>query len=121
MFLVLMGGNFFLYRFSTDSLNTYGSTLGITIGSALWATVLLGAMWFRNGWARYVLGTLVCLAILWYSGVILVLRGETVVPMPNATRAVVEGLLCYAVALIPLGASHALRDFLGPRSGGRRS
>jgi hypothetical protein len=90
----------------------------MTFGCVLWTTVLLAAMWMRLSWARYALIALICVAILGFGGLMLFLKSESIVPLPSATRAVAVGLMLYAVALVPLGASHALRHFLGPRMGG---
>ena len=119
-FLLLLGGQYFFYRFSTDSLNTYKISLGMTFGSALWTAVLVGAMWMRNDWARYVLIVLTCLAIVGFGGVMLMLKKDSIIELPTATRAVVSGLLLYTLALVPLGASHSLRNYLGPRTAGGR-
>jgi hypothetical protein len=119
IFLLLVGAHWFVYRLSTDSLNTYRVSLGLTFGCALWSIVLLAAMWLRHAWARYVLGALICAAIIGFGALILLLRSESVAPMPAATRDAVGGILLYMAALVPLGASHALRDFLSPRSGSR--
>jgi len=119
-FLLLMAAEYFFLRFCRDSMNTYlAISWGMTFGCTLWTTVLLGAMWMRYGWARYVLVTLICLAIIGFGAIILVMRSESVAPLTTATRAVVIGMFFYAMALIPLGASHALRHFLGPRTGSR--
>jgi len=100
-------------------MNTYPISRGMTFGCTLWTTVLLGAIWLRYAWARYVLAALICVAIIGYGTIILILRSESVAPLPTATRAVVSGMFLYALALVPLGASHALRHFLGPRMGSR--
>ena len=119
MFFLLTVAHLFLYRFSTDSLNTYPVSQGMTFGVALWSTVLLGAMWMRLGWARYVLGALICVAIVAFTWLILRLRSESVTPVSAATGSAAAGILLYIATLVPLGASHALRDFLGPRTGSR--
>jgi hypothetical protein len=118
-FFLLTAAHVFLYRFSTDIMNTYKVSQGMTFGVALWSTVLLGAMWMRYGWARYALGALICVSIVGFAGLILMLRSESIAPMPTATRAAVGGILFYMAALVPLGASHTLRDFLGPRTTSR--
>jgi len=77
-------------------------------------------MWMRNDWARYVLIVLTCLAIVGFGGVMLMLKKDSIIELPTATRAVVSGLLLYTLALVPLGASHSLRNYLGPRTAGGR-
>jgi hypothetical protein len=120
VFLILMAGQWYFYRFSMDSMNTYAVSKGMTFGCALWSTVLLGAMWLRYGWARYFLIVLLCLAIIGFGAVALLLKSEMLSPIPGPTRSVIFGLLLYTLALVPLGASHDLRNYLGPRTAGGR-
>ena len=119
-FLLLLGGQYFFYRFSTDSVNSYAVSRGMTFGCALWTVVLVGAMWMRYGWARYILGALSCLAIVGFVAVALMLKSDLLIPMPSAMRAVTIGVAFYVVGLIPLGASQDLRNYLGPRTAGGR-
>ncbi len=117
VFLLLMAGQWFFYRFSTDSMNTYPISQGMTFGCTLWSVVLLGAMWLRYGWARYALIVLLCLAIVGFGAVALLLKSEMLSPIPGTLRLAIFGLLLYALALVPLGASADLRNYLGPRTG----
>jgi len=118
--LLTTGAHYYFYRFSVDRLNTYPIAQGITFGCVLWTTVVWGAMWLRYNWARYLMVALLCLAIISFSWIALLIRGESMNPLPELTRLVVYGLMLYAVALIPLGASHALRSYLAPRTAGDR-
>jgi hypothetical protein len=119
MFFLLTGAHWFLYRFSTDTFNIYRVSEGMTFGCALWSTVLLGAMWMRLGWARYVLGALICVSIFAFMVLMLMLWSDSVAPIQTAIRAAVGGILLYIATLVPLGTSHALRDFLSPRTNSR--
>ncbi|HEY3901583.1 MAG TPA: hypothetical protein VGM54_23430 [Chthoniobacter sp.] len=119
VFFLLTVAHFFFYRFSTDSLNTYKVSEGMTFGCALWSTVLLVAMWMRLGWARYVLGALICVSIFGFGALVLVLRSESIASMPTAMWTAAAGILFYIAALVPLGTAHTLRDFLSPRTGSR--
>jgi hypothetical protein len=44
------------------------------------------------------------------------LKSDSIVPLPTAMHAVLGGMLLYTAALVPLGATQTLRDYLGPRS-----
>jgi len=118
--LLITGAHYYFYRFSIDRMNTYPIAQGITFGCVLWTTVVWGAMWLRYNWARYLMVAVVTLAIISYSWIALLVRGESMNPLPELTRLVVYGLMLYAVALIPLGASRALRSYLAPRTAGDR-
>ena len=118
--LLLTGAHYYFYRFSIDRLNTYPVAQGLTFSCVLWTTVVLGAMWLRHGWARYLLIALICLGIVSFSWIMLLLRGESLNPLPELTRVVVYGLLLYTAALVPLGASRALRAYVAPRTAGDR-
>ena len=118
--LLLTGAHYYFYRFSIDRLNTYPIAQGLTFGCVLWTTVIWGAMWLRHTWARYVMIALLCLGILGFSSIALLLRGESINPLPELTRVVIYGLMLYTVALVPLSASRALRSYLAPRTAGDR-
>jgi len=118
--LLLTGAHYYFIRFSIDRLNTYPITQGLTFGCVLWTTVIWGAMWLRYPWARYVMIALLCLGIISFSWIALLLRSESINSLPELTRLVVYGLMLYTVALIPLGASRALRSYSAPRTAGDR-
>jgi len=92
----------------------------LTFGCVLWTTVILGAMWLRHGWARYLMIALLCLGIVCFSWITMLLRGESINPLPELTRLAVYGLLLYTAALVPLSASRALRAYVAPRTAGER-
>jgi len=117
-FIILTGAHYFFYRFSADPLNTFALTRGLTFGCVLWTTVLLGVVWMRHAWGRYVLITLICLAIVVFGLVALMLNNQSVDPIPGPVRMVIGGLVLYTAALVPLGASSALRRYLAPRTAG---
>jgi hypothetical protein len=119
-FLLITGAHYYFYRFSIDRLNTYAISQGLTFGFVLWTTVVLGATWLRHGWARYLLIALLCLGIVSYSAIALLLQSESIDALPEMKRQVIYGLLLYTAALVPLGASHALRAYLAPRTAGER-
>ncbi len=116
--VLTMAAQYFFYKFSTDKMNVYPISLGITAGCAIWTTVLLVCMWLRFGWARYILIVMLCLAILFFAGILLLLKSESILPVPTATKAGLLGLVLYVIALIPLSVSQELREFLGPKSAG---
>jgi hypothetical protein len=118
--LLLSGAHYFFYRFSINRLNTSSITPGLTFGCVLWTTVIWGAMWLRNGWARYVMIALICLGIFSYGWIAMVVREESIDPLPELTRMVVYGLMLYTAALVPLSASRTLRAYLAPRTAGER-
>jgi hypothetical protein len=118
--LLVSGAHYFLYRFSIDRLNTFPVTEGLAFGCVLWTTVLLGAMWLRQAWARYAMIVMICLALAGFSLAGLLIRAQSVNPLPELMRLLVIGMVLYAVALIPLGASRALRQYLAPRTAGER-
>jgi len=118
VFLVLTAAHYFYFRFSINPLNTFAVTRGMTFGCVLWTTVLLGAMFLRYAWARYVLISLLCLAILSFGLIALILTHQSVDPLPGPVREVVCGLGLYVLALIPLGASRSVRYLLAPRTAG---
>ncbi|MEP6668522.1 MAG: hypothetical protein ABJF10_05180 [Chthoniobacter sp.] len=120
VFLLLTGAHYFLYRFSVDRLNNYPISQGLMAGSVLWTTVLLGAMWLRYAWSRYIMIATICVAMIGFSVVALLVRSESVNALPHLMRYVAGGLLFYAFALIPLSATSSLRHYLGPRTAGER-
>ena len=99
-------------------MNTFAVTRGLTFGCVLWTTVLLIAVWLRHAWARYVLITLICLAILVFGLLALTLAKETVDSIPLLVRMVTAGLVLYALALVPLGGSRSIGRYLAPRTAG---
>ena len=118
IFCSLSGAHFFFFRFSLPPLNPYGLTRGLTFGLVLWTTVLTVAMWLRHGWARYVAGTLMVIAIFGFGFTLLALDRQSVHRIPDAMQEVIGGLVLYTIALIPLVGSSSLRLFLAPRSAG---
>lgn len=115
----LLGAHYFLFRFSFHPLNPFPVMRGLTIGLVLWTTALMVAMSMRLGWARYVLIALLTSAIVGFGLGAIMLSTESTSGLPDAVHAAVVGLGLYAVALFPLGASHALRRFLAPRHAGQ--
>lgn len=123
MFVILLlvtGAHYFFYKFSTDRLNNYPISQGLTFGCVLWTTVLFGAMWLRYGWSRYVMITMISVSMTGFSLLAMMVRSESVDPLPQLMRLVVYGVGLYAVALVPLSASSSLRHFLGPKTAGER-
>ena len=53
-----------------------------------------------------------------YGLMVLMMRSQSVDPLPEPTHAAIGGLVLYAVALIPLGKSRSLRRFLAPKTAG---
>ena len=118
--LLVTGAHYFFYKFSTDRLNNYPISQGLTFGCVLWTSVLFGAMWLRYSWSRYVMITMICLGIAGFSVLALMIRSESVDPLPQLMKLVVCGVGLYGAALIPLSASASLRHFLGPKTAGER-
>jgi ABC-type nitrate/sulfonate/bicarbonate transport system permease component len=92
---------------------------GMTFGLTLWTTALMAAMCMRLGWARYVLIALLVAAIIAIGLTVLMMTSQSANALPEPVHEALGGLGLYAVALIPLGASHSLRRFLAPRQAGR--
>jgi hypothetical protein len=121
IFLLLNGAHYFFYRFSIDESNVVPITQGLTFACVLWTTFLLGGMLFRQSWTRYVLVTMMCLALIFYCWAALYMASQSINPLPDhLTKSVIIGLALYMVALIPLGASRSLRGYLAPRTAGER-
>ena len=118
--LLVTGAHYFFYKFSTDQLNNYPISKGLTFGCVLWTTVLFGAMWLRYSWSRYAMITMICLSVVGFSVLAMLVRSESVDPLPRLMKLVVYGAGLYAVALVPLSASSSLRHFLGPKTAGER-
>jgi hypothetical protein len=118
--LLISGAHYFFYKFSTDRLNSYPISQGLTFGCVLWTTVLFGAMWLRYTWSRYVMVTMICFGMIGFSVLAMMVRSESVDPLPQLMKMVVYGVGLYAVALVPLSASSSLRHFLGPKTAGER-
>lgn len=118
MFCTLGAGHYLFFRFSFHPLNSLEITRGLAFGTTLWSTVLLIAMMMHRGWARYVLATGLVLAILAFGMAILVMNSRSIVPLPGPTKMAVLGLVCYALALVPLGVSTSIRRYLAPRTAG---
>jgi hypothetical protein len=118
IFCVLGCAHYLFFRFGFHELNPFPITRGLAFASALWSTALLLAMVLRRGWARYVLIIWLVMAMLGYGMAVLMMNSRSVNPLPEPTHAVILGMVLYAVALIPLGISRALRRFLGPRTAG---
>jgi hypothetical protein len=117
---VLTGAHYFFYRFSANQDNPYPLTRGLTFGLVLWTSALLLAMWLRLGWARYVIIALLAAGIAGYGLSVLMMTSQSVDPLPEPVHAALEGMLLYALALVPLGISPSLRYFLAPRTAGGR-
>ncbi len=118
--LLASGAHYFFLKFSFDRLNTYDISKGLTIGCIIWTTVLFGAMWMRYAWSRYVMITMICFSMAGFCLLAMLVRSESVNPLPQLMKLVVFGVGLYAVALIPLSASSSLRHFLGPKTAGER-
>jgi hypothetical protein len=118
--VALLIAHYFLFRFSFHPLNPFPLMRGMTFGLALWTAALMVAMCMRLGWARYVLIALLTSAIVVFGLAVLMMTSESVNALPEPIHAAAGGLGFYAVALFPLGASRALRRFLGPRQAGGR-
>jgi hypothetical protein len=118
IFCAITGAHYLFYRFSMNHLNPYPLTKGLTFGLILWTAALTLAMWLRLGWARYVTAALLVSGILAYGLTVLMMRSQSLEPLPEATHAALGGLVLYAVALIPLGKSRSLRRFLAPKTAG---
>lgn len=115
IFCSLTGAHYLFYRFSIHPLNPYAVTRGVTFGLTLWTTVLVGAMWLRHGWARYVTVALLVIGFAEFGLTLLFLNSQSVSPIPDATQAVLGGLALYTIAMVPLVFSHSLHLFLAPR------
>jgi hypothetical protein len=118
--LLVTGAHYFFYKFSIDPLNNYRVAEGLTFGCVLWTTVLFGAMLLRYSWSRYVMITMICLAIAAFSVLALIIRSESIDPLPRLMKLVACGAGLYCLALVPLSASSSLRHFLGPKTAGER-
>ena len=118
--LLITGAHYFFYKFSFDRLNNYEISKGLFVGCVLWTTVLMGAMWLRFTWARYVMITMICLGMVGFGVLAMLVRSASVNPLPELMKLVVFGIGLYAVALVPLSASSTLRHFLGPKTAGER-
>lgn len=118
--LLITGAHYFFYKFSIDRLNTYPISQGLTFGCVLWTTVLFGAMWLRYTWSRYVMITMICFGMIGFGVLAMLVRSESVDPLPGLMKLAVYGIGLYAIALVPLSASSSLRHFLGPKTAGER-
>jgi len=114
----LLGAHYYVYRFSFHPLNPFQVTRALVFASILWCSVLLVSMLLRLGWARYVMATWVVIAMIGFIMAMLMMNSQSVDPLPEPTHAVLKGLFFYALALVPLGISNALRRFLAPRTAG---
>jgi hypothetical protein len=118
--LLITGAHYFFYRFSSDPLNSYPVSQGLTFGCLLWTSVLWGAMWLRYGWARYLMITMICLAIAGFSLLAMLVRGDSVDPLQHLMKLAIFGILFYIAALVPLNTSSFLRHYMGPKTAGER-
>src|SRR5947209_4332869 len=110
--LLITGAHYFFYRFSSDPLNSYRVSGGITAGCIIWTSVLWVAMWLRHIWARYLMITVICLAAAGFSLIAMMLRGDSIDPLSHLMKLAAFGILLYLVALVPLTASALLRQYL---------
>ena len=118
--LLITGAHYFFYRFSSDPLNTNHISIGITCACLIWTTVLWVAMWLRYTWARYLMITVMCLAIGGFALLAIMVRSASIDPLPHLMKQVLFGIILYVVALIPLTISAMLRQYLGPKTAGER-
>jgi hypothetical protein len=118
--LLITGAHYFFFKFSTDRLNSYPISQGLTFGCVLWTTVLFGAMWLRYTWSRYVMITMICFGMIGFGVLAMLVRNDSVNPLPELMKLAVYGIGLYAIALVPLSASSTLRHFLGPKTAGER-
>lgn len=118
--LLITCAHYLFYRFSSDPLNTYRVSGGLTFGCIMWTGVMWVAMWLRHTWARYMMITVMCLAIGGFSLLAILVRGASIDPLLHLMKQVVFGILFYIAALIPLTTSAMLRQYLGPKTAGER-
>jgi hypothetical protein len=119
-FLLVTGAHYFFYKFSIDRLNSYPISQGLLFGCVLWTTVLFGAMWLRYMWSRYVMITMICFGMIGFGVLAMLVRSDSVNPLPQLMKLAIFGIGLYAIALVPLSASSSLRHFLGPKTAGER-
>ena len=108
-FLLVTVAHYFFYRFSVDRLNSYPISQGLTFCCIIWTTVLLIAMWLRHAWSRYVMITMICFGIIGFSILALMVRSESVNPLPHLMKLAVFGIALYIAALVPLSVSTSWR------------
>jgi hypothetical protein len=118
--LLMTGAHYFFYRFSSDPLNTYRISGGVTCGCVVWTSVLWVAMWLRHMWARYLTITVICIAIASFCLLAMLVRQDSIDPLLHQMKLVAFGVLFYVAALIPLTWASMLRQYLGPKTAGER-
>ena len=117
LFLLLVGADYMLLRFSYDPFNPMPLLTGLAILSALGSKVMLIAMWLRKPWARYGLGTLLVLSIAGFSVVLFFILGGNLPRPQGLLKKAAVGMALQAVALVPLARSRSIRKQLHPMTG----
>jgi hypothetical protein len=119
IFIALRAADALLVWFAWEPVNPWPVLRGLVVGGILGSTVLIGCVWMRLPWARYVL-----VAVLLFVGVLFTLPGLVLVnnPMPDdllAKKATFGGALVYFLCVVPLVKSRKIHYLSSsPGSGG---
>jgi len=95
VFLLILAADALLLRFAFSDSNPFPLLKGVLFGQVLAATVLVGGVWRRRAWSRYVLMGLLGLTVA-IMGLVLLIIGTR----PDLTGPYTYQLLCGGIALI---------------------
>ena len=118
IFLFLAAADVGLGYFAWDNVNPWPKLRGLVIAGALLGPVLIIALWNRNGWARYVLITLMTLVGGGFTLGLLVLLNNPVPGDGKPKQIVSAAIGIYFVCIFPLVKSRKIRHLgTAPGSG----
>jgi hypothetical protein len=117
IFLLLSGADYLLLKFTYDPFNPFPLLSGLAVLSALSTKMMLIGMWRRMSWARYSLGTLLCVSILAFAIALVVIVSGGIPRPQGLTKKPLAGIGLQVLALIPLAKSRSIRRQMHPMTG----
>ena len=124
LFLLLLGADYLLLRFTYDPGNPMVSMTGmapllnaLAVLAALGSKLLLICLWRRLPWARYALGTLLSLSIAGFSMMLIVIVGTNLPRPQGLLKKPIVAMALQALALVPLARSRSIRRQMHPMTG----
>ena len=109
IFLGLRVADCLLFWYLSRPGNASALMSGAVVGSILWTTTLLGAIWRRQSWARYVLITFNCGFIALFSYPVLVAWGTRELAPTFEYQLIITAVVLYSTATALLVCSRRIR------------
>ncbi len=119
IFFLLAIANLALFSYAVSEINPWRVLIGVLLGYSLSAVLLLGAIWRRRPWARYVLIGMLWLMIAGFSLVALILGSRPELNPKRSLVLITVGVILMTVSNVWLIASRRIRYLASlPGSGG---